>query len=275
MGILGKISEQKLVNYYKEGAMRPIIIANWKMNTTLSDATVLTQYLKNNLENSQAEVVLCPPFVWLYPMCEILDKGTRNIHLGAQNMFYEDKGAFTGEISPLMLKSLVKYLIIGHSERRRYLHESLSDIAKKVKIAIKNDLKVILCIGENKRTSLTKPNFDQIFDQMNDILKNISKKEMENIILVYEPVWAISTNVGGEPATGLYANMVISKMREKIVRKYGSEVAHHTKFLYGGSVNAGNADEFLHQKEINGVLVGAASLRAKDFLKICEIASNR
>lgn len=250
--------------------MKSLVVANWKMNTSLSDATVLTEYLKNNLEDSQAEVVLCPPFVWLYPMLELLDKGKKNIHLGGQNVFYEKYGAYTGEISPLMLKSLAKYTIIGHSERRKYLHESLSDIAKKVKIAVKNDLKVILCIGENKRASLAKPNFDQIFDQMNEILKNISKKEMENIVLVYEPVWAISTNVGGEPATGLYANMVIEKMRGKIARRYGSEIAHHVRILYGGSVNVSNASEFLNQKEINGVLVGAASLKAKDFLSICK-----
>ncbi|EKD56688.1 MAG: hypothetical protein ACD_58C00120G0011 [uncultured bacterium] len=255
--------------------MKPLVVANWKMNTSLSDAIVLTQYLKNNFEDSQSEVVLCPPFVWLYPMQEILEKRAKNIHLGAQNIFYEEKGAYTGEVSPVMIKSLANYVIVGHCERKKYLHESFLEVAKKVKVAVKNDLRVILCIGENKKTNLTKPNFDQIFDQMNEILRSINKKEMENIILVYEPVWAISTNVGGEPASGIYANMVVEKMREKITRKYGSEIAHHTRILYGGSVNASNAQEFLHQKEINGVLVGASSLKAREFIKICNIAASK
>lgn len=254
--------------------MRSLVVANWKMNTNLSDAIVLTEYLKNNLRDSRAEVVLCPPFLWLYPMSEILEKGPKNLRLGAQNVFYEEKGAYTGEISPIMLKSLVDFVIIGHSERRKLLAESFAMVSKKVKTAVENNLYVLLCIGENKRTSLSKPNFEQIFDQMSEILKNISKSEMEKISIVYEPVWAISTSKDGEPATGVYANLVIEKIRQKLARKYGLEIAHHTRILYGGSVNAANAEEFLHQKEVNGVLVGAASLKAKEFLKICEVADS-
>lgn len=255
--------------------MRSLVVANWKMNTSLSDAIVLTEYLKNNLEDCGAEVVLCPPFVWLYPMSEILTKGPKNLHLGGQNVYFEDDGAYTGEISSTMLKSLANFVIIGHSERKKFLNESYKMINKKVKVAVKNGLNVLLCIGENKMTNGLKLNFDQILDQLDEVLKNITKHEIEKIHLVYEPIWAISTSKNSQAATGIYANLVIEKIRQKLARKFGSEIAHHAKILYGGSVNSTNAKEFLYQKEINGVLVGAASLKAKEFLNICKIAESK
>lgn len=260
--------------------MRPLIVANWKMNTTLSDAIVLVNYIKNGFDFSNIEVVLCPPFLWLIPALEIIEKAPKNLSLGAQNVFYEDEGAFTGEISPKMLKGLTEYVIVGHSERR-VGGESIEIVNKKVKHVIKNDLKVVLCVGESKKMLLEKRLYgrptgvdlkNQIFIDILDLLDGVSQEGMNNVVIAYEPLWAIGT---GDPATGAYAAAVISGLREVLSQKYSKNVVSDIRILYGGSVTPANAAEFLHQPEIDGLLVGGASLKAKDFLNICQIANSR
>jgi len=257
------------------------VIANWKMNTTLADATVLTTAVKNQAERLDIDIVLCPPFVWLYPMAEMLERSPKNLHLGAQNMWFADKGAMTGEISPLMIKNLAKYVILGHSERRSYFAETNELINDKIKSALKNGLKPIICVGEHKKMQEEKRGRGRpvrvnlksdIISQLKEALHGVDKDEVEKIIIAYEPIWAIGT---GDPATGAYANEIISNLRDVVQKKYGRSIAERIKILYGGSVDEDNIKEFLYQPEIDGVLVGGASLKAKEFIKICREAGGK
>ena len=264
---------------------RPLVIANWKMNTDLASASILATAIKNGVhEYDRVEVVLCPPFVWLVPVAEALGKVFGKIKLGAQNMFSENKGAYTGEISPVMLKKLVKYVILGHSERRKYLGEGVELINKKIKMAIEVGLYPIACVGEEKKEKLEKDEFDreneinnksEIIKELSRLLNGISAFEMENVVLAYEPVWAISTSSNPEVATGAYAAAVITGIRKELSQMYNKKVAVETRILYGGSVDAKNAAEFLHQPEIDGVLVGGASLKVREFVGICQEASHK
>jgi len=258
-----------------------IIIGNWKMNTTLADAVVLATGIKKGTENVDGvEIVLCPPSVWLVPVQEALGKSfNKKIALGAQNIFWEDEGAYTGEISPKMIKNICKYAIIGHSERRRYLFEDNIIVNKKVHGALLNNLTAVLCIGEhNKLTDekkgrgrpTKKDKFNNIFYQLEKSLLGITKKMMQNVIIAYEPIWAIGT---GKPATGIYAVKMIFMIRERIAKIYDWKTASSVKILYGGSVTSDNILEFTGQPEINGVLAGGASLKAKEFVKMCQLAA--
>lgn len=265
---------------------RPLIIANWKMNTSLSDAIILATTVKNAVSNIDAEIVLCPPFVWLYPLAEALEKAPSNLKLGAQNMWFTEKGPITGEISPLMVKSLAKYVILGHSERRLHFCETNELINDKLLTALKHDLKPVLCVGELKKSDAQKrgrgrPTFSDVkfdlFYQLEKALKGIDKDEIEKIIICYEPVWAISkgTAESRNPASGSYANSIIAKIREAVAKKYGQNSAERINVVYGGSVDEDNIKEFIYQPEIDGVLVGGASLKAKEFVKICQEAAGR
>lgn len=262
---------------------RPLIIGNWKMNTTLADATVITTSVKNNVANLDIDVVLCPPFVWLYPMAEILEKSPKNIFLGAQNMWFAEKGAMTGEISPLMLKGLVKYVILGHSERRSHFQEKDDLINDKIHAAFENGLTPIVCVGEHEKITSEKskkgrgrpPHLEvksDIYRQLKSALEGISRENAEKLIVAYEPVWAIGT---GNAASGAYASEVISKLREIFAKKYGQALSERVRILYGGSVDADNIKEFIYQPEIDGILTGGASLKAKEFIKICKEAAGR
>ena len=256
--------------------MKPIIIANWKMNTTLAEAVVLTNYIKHSFSHHQyaVEVVLAPPFLWLYPISELLENNPGNIKLAAQNAFYENKGAFTGEISPMMLKGLVSYILIGHSERRKHFAEGPELITKKIKETIRNGIKAVVCIGEEKKMKLEKRRFGKptgldwdhpMFRDFDKVFDQITKVEMDKVLIAYEPLWAIGS---GEAATGAYAANIILAIREKLAKKYGGEIAKHTRILYGGSVGSKNIAEFMHQSEIDGALVGGASLKAQEFVSI-------
>ena len=261
---------------------RPLIVANWKMNTNLADATVLTTQIKNAVEDLDSiEVVLCPPFVWLVPMAEILEHAPANISLGAQNMWFADKGAMTGEISPLMLKGLVKYVILGHSERRRHFFESDELINDKIQAAFYHGMTPIVCVGELKKMHQEKRGRGRpsqvevrsdVIHQLEHALKGVNQENAEKLIISYEPIWAIGT---GNPATGAYAASVISRLREIVGEKYGQGVSERVRILYGGSVDAKNITEFIYQPEIDGALVGGASLQAKEFIKICREAAGR
>jgi len=259
------------------------------MNTSLSDAVVLANSIKNAISELDAEIVLCPPFVWLYPVLEELEKRPKNLHLGAQNMWFTSSGPMTGEVSPMMLKSLVKYVIIGHSERRKNFNETNDLINDKVQAALENGLKPLLCIGELKkmpefedqkrgrgRPNKNEKKFD-IITQLLAGLNGVGKDDVENVIICYEPVWAISkgTAASRNAADGAYANAVAEKIREALARKYDEHTAERIMIIYGGSVDEDNIQEFIYQPEINGVLVGGASLNAREFIKICREAAGR
>lgn len=258
---------------------KSLIIANWKMNTDLADATVLTTSIKNAVAGLDVEIVLCPPFVWLYPMSEILSSGgaLKNLHLGAQNMWFTNYGAITGEVSPLMIKKMAKYVIIGHSERRKNLFETNELINDKVTAALEASLVPIVCVGEVKKQNLnrgkgrpTKPDLDSdIVKQLQLALNGIPARLAEKVVVAYEPVWAISTSGKGEPATGAYAAEMITRLRDVFAKKYNRLLAERVKILYGGSVDEDNVLEYVKQPEIDGILVGGASLRSKEFIKIC------
>lgn len=259
---------------------KPLIIANWKMNTTLADATVLTTSIKNAITDLDINVVLCPPFTWLYPMAEILERSPKNIELGAQNMWFTEKGAMTGEISPLMVKTLAKYVILGHSERRSHFHEDNSLVNDKVHSALEHKLIPIVCVGENKKMGEEKhagrptqrSSESNITNQLKGSLKKISRNDIDDVIIAYEPVWAIGT---GNAATGAYAAGIVADLRKVIADMFGKLTSERIRILYGGSVTEENVREFIYQPEIDGVLAGGASLRASEFIKICREAAGR
>ncbi|HEY83044.1 MAG TPA: triose-phosphate isomerase [Dehalococcoidia bacterium] len=240
----------------------PFIAGNWKMNTTVGEAIRLVQAMREELDKvSHVDKVLCPPFVSLAPLKELL-KGS-SIKLGAQNLYFAEKGAYTGEISPLMLADLCEFVIIGHSERRQYFHETGEVVNKKVLAALKAGLKPILCIGEKLEENEASRTEEVITEQLNSSLAEV--KDLAGLVIAYEPVWAIGT---GRAATGEQANETIAFIRQNIAKRYGEKRAQEVRILYGGSVTAANAAEFMHQPEIDGALVGGASLKATEFLSI-------
>lgn len=267
---------------------RPLVIANWKMNTSLADASILASQIKSVADQLEVDIVLCPPFVWLYPVAEIIYPSNgfkpKNLKLGAQNMWFLPKGPITGEVSPAMLKGLAEYVLVGHSERRFYFHETDALINDKLKAALEFGLKPVLCVGELKKNSSEKSGRKRsatgemdIVKQLEEAIYGVEKEDIEKVVLVYEPVWAISlgTAASRNAADGGYANFMIEKLREVLSKKYGRAVAERVKILYGGSVDEDNVKEFIYQPEIDGVLVGGASLKYKEFIKICREAVGR
>ena len=240
----------------------PMIAGNWKMNTTVSEAMKLVQEMKPDLNAiANVEKVVCPPFISLVPVQDLI-RGS-SIKLGAQNLYFEEKGAYTGEISPLMLANVCEYVIIGHSERRQYFHETGELISKKVLAAIKNNLKPILCVGENLSEYEAGKTREVVTEQINSSLAGVTRGD--TITIAYEPVWAIGT---GKAATGAQANDTIRLIRSLIAEKYTPETAQNMRILYGGSVTAANIAEFVGQTDIDGGLVGGASLKAQEFIGI-------
>jgi len=236
--------------------MKTLIIANWKLNpSTQKEAKKLFELVKNGIKKAKnVEVIICPPFVYL-----ALLKG---LTLGAQNVFYKEKGAFTGEVSPLMLKDLgVKYVIIGHLEARKYFNETDEIINKKIKSVLLVRLKPIFCVGENEREEKQ----NTLEKQITEGLKNISINQAKNIIIAYEPVFAIGTGRNCSIDETMNSILFIKKI---ISNLYNRELANKIKILYGGSVNSKNSGLYLREAGINGLLVGGASLDANDFIKI-------
>jgi triosephosphate isomerase len=240
----------------------PLIAGNWKMNTTLSEAIALVKKMRPGLERIEGvEKVICPPFVSLAAIKELL-KGS-SIKLGAQNIYFEEKGAYTGEISPLMLAELCQFVIVGHSERRHYFRETEEIIDKKVKAALKVGLKPILCIGETLEENEARKTEEVLIKQLSSPSARIYY--LGGLVLAYEPVWAIGT---GRAASGKQANDTIGFIRQFVSKQCGKEIAQGVRILYGGSVTAGNIAEFISQPEIDGALVGGASIKADEFLGI-------
>jgi triosephosphate isomerase len=236
----------------------PLIAGNWKMNTTLGEAIALVKAMRPGLEVIEGvEKVICPPFVSLAALKELL-KGSA-IKLGAQNMYFEEKGAYTGEISPLMLEELCEFVILGHSERRHYFKETGGIIEKKLNAALKVGLKPILCIGETLEENEAGKTEAVLKKQLS------SARIYSGLVLAYEPVWAIGT---GRAASGKQANDTIGFIRRQVSEQHSGEIARGVRILYGGSVNSANIAEFINQPEIDGALVGGASIKADEFIDI-------
>jgi len=240
----------------------PLIVGNWKMNTTVKEAVELVRDMLDGLDRIKGvEKVLCPPFISLAAIGEML-KGS-SIQLGAQNTHFATKGAFTGEISPLMLREWCQFVILGHSERRWYFGETDEIVNKKIKAALENRLKPIICVGEKLEEQEAGRTEEVIGRQINQGLNNI--QPTRNIVIAYEPVWAIGT---GKAASGQQAAATIKFIRNTLAKLWSEDVAQDLRILYGGSVTSNNVAEFISQSDIDGALVGGASLRAEEFLSI-------
>jgi triosephosphate isomerase len=245
----------------------PMIAGNWKMNTTVAEATALVREMLPELDRiDSVDRVVCPPFVSLAAVKELL-KGS-SVKLGAQNLYFEEKGAYTGEISPLMLAELCQLVIIGHSERRQYFSETVELVDKKVQAALKVGLKPILCIGETLKENESGQTEAVLTKQLS---LTSGQAYSAGLVLAYEPIWAIGT---GKAATGEQANRTIGFIRQHIAKQHSPETAQAVRILYGGSVTAANIAEFIEQPEIDGALVGGASLKAGEFLSIVKQTSS-
>jgi triosephosphate isomerase (TIM) len=240
----------------------PFIAANWKMNTDVSDALALVEKMLSSLDKiTGIDKVICPPYISLFSLKEFIKK--TSLKLGAQNMYFQEKGAFTGEISPLMLKNLVEFVILGHSERRQYFFETDDIINKKIKAAIEHKLTPIFCIGENQEEKTSGLTDKVLTRQLTDGLKDINP--LKSMVIAYEPVWAIGT---GNAATGREASNTIRTIRDIVGKLWNKETASDIRILYGGSVASGNIAEFMGESEIDGALIGGAGLKADEFISI-------
>jgi triosephosphate isomerase len=247
---------------------KPLIAGNWKMNTNLEEAENLVSSMLAELNSIEGvEKVLCPPFISLAAIRELI-KGT-SIMLGAQNMYFENKGAYTGEIAPLMLVDLCDFVILGHSERRQYFAETDEIINKKVNKALESGFRPILCVGESLEDNEAGRTEQKITRQVNAGLAGISPTSQ--LVMAYEPIWAIGT---GRAATGKQANSTINLIRSILTNIWNKETANAVRILYGGSVTGNNIAEFIVEADIDGALVGGASLKANEFVSIVRQAAN-
>jgi len=242
----------------------PFIAGNWKMNTTVAEAEKLVLEMLDKLDRIKGvEKVLCPPFVSLVAINMMLQGSS--IKLGAQNMYFETKGAYTGEISPVMLSELCEFVILGHSERRGYFGETDEIVNKKVKTALANELNPILCVGERLAENEAGKTEDVVNRQVTAALNGI--EPVRDLVIAYEPVWAIGT---GKAASSVQAAATIQSIRDVVAKLWNKSIAQDLRILYGGSVTSANITEFISHPEIDGALVGGASLKAEEFVSIVE-----
>jgi triosephosphate isomerase len=248
----------------------PIVAGNWKMNKTVEEARLLVFDMSRKLGGIEGvEKVLCPPFPALLAVSALL-KGT-DIGLGAQNMHWEEKGAFTGEVAPNMVAEFCQYIIIGHSERRAYFGETDETVNKKVHAALAHDLTPIICVGESLEENESGRTGEVVRRQISRGLADVDPAKAAGLIIAYEPIWAIGT---GRASSGENANAVLADhIRPALADLFGAETAQAIRIQYGGSVTGANADEFFGQPEIDGALVGGASLKVDDFVAIARAAS--
>ena len=247
------------------------IIGNWKMNFTVGESSLFLHKLQTKIHASRnIQVVVAPSLMALQPLSLQVDR--RKIKLSAQNFYHKDFGAFTGEVSINQLRNLVDYSIIGHSERRHIFGETDKDISLKVAAALRNGITPILCIGETAEERKNGETADIIRDQLLGGLKEVSKEEIKDVIIAYEPVWAISSTKNAVPATPDKIQEVIDLIRKTLKSTFGKEVEEEISVLYGGSVKTTNAAAYLGIEGVNGLLIGGASLIASDFLDIIETA---
>ncbi|MEE4116826.1 MAG: triose-phosphate isomerase [Marinilabiliaceae bacterium] len=246
---------------------KKIVAGNWKMNLTLEEGIDLAKSLNTKLSDNKppdVDVIICTPFTHIYPLTQLIDKTL--LHTGAQNCSDKESGAYTGEISAAMIKSAgAAYVIIGHSERRAYFKENNELLNAKVKSALGKELKVIFCIGESLEQRQSAKHFDVVKDQLENGIFDLDVKDFSDVIIAYEPVWAIGTGV---TASSDQAQEMHAYIRSLIAANYDKQLADNTTILYGGSCNAGNAAELFSMKDVDGGLIGGASLKADDFISI-------
>ncbi len=243
---------------------RKVIAGNWKMNMLPNEAIAFIEALAPLVKDTQNEVILCVPYTDLF--YSLLTAQGTNIKIGAQNMHFEESGAYTGEVSGKMLKSIgVEYVIIGHSERRQYFAETDETVNKKIKAALRNELKPIVCVGETLEQRESGKTEEIITTQTRLALEGLTQEQLNSVIIAYEPIWAIGT---GKTATSEDANNSIKAIRNEIAKLYGNDVADEIIIQYGGSVKSSNAKELFTTSDIDGGLVGGSSLKADEFSKI-------
>ena len=240
----------------------PMIAGNWKMNTTVTEAVELVDAMCPEIDKlTGVDKLICPPFISLLVVREII--GDSSLRLGAQNLYFEGNGAFTGEISPLMLVGVCEFVIIGHSERRQYFADTGETVSKKIQAATAVGLKPILCVGEKLKENESGRTEEVLTEQLQSSLAGVERSE--DLIVAYEPVWAIGT---GKAATAEQANQTMGFVRQNIARLYDDELADQMRILYGGSMNPDNVAELIRQPEIDGGLIGGASLKAEQFVSM-------
>ncbi|MCS7220195.1 MAG: triose-phosphate isomerase [Anaerolineae bacterium] len=249
---------------------KPIIAGNWKMHKTVTEAECLVREMRDQLTAvPSVEKVLCPPFIAIDRIAGLL-QGT-DVSLGAQNMHWEDQGAFTGEVSPLMLKGLCRYVILGHSERRTYFGETDEIVNRKAKAALRHGLIPIICVGETEAQHDAGETEAVVRGQVQAALSGLTADQVAGLVIAYEPVWAIGT---GRAATAEQAQAVIGGVvRMTIARLYDQDTAQRVRIQYGGSTNSKNIGEIVSQPDIDGALVGGASLRADEFVAMVRITA--
>ncbi|HOU43746.1 MAG TPA: triose-phosphate isomerase [Anaerolineaceae bacterium] len=249
---------------------KPFVAGNWKMNKLAGQAKILVEEMLPGLQSVPAvESVLCPPFLSLMLVSELV--ANTDIGVGAQNLFWETSGAYTGEVSPEMVREFCDYVILGHSERRAYFGETDQTLNKRVLAALKVGLTPIVCVGETLSENEAGLTADVIHRQVVEGLANLTAEQGEKLVVAYEPVWAIGT---GRAASGPVANAVLADIiRPTLADLFGDEIAQGIRILYGGSVTSANAAEFFGQPEIDGALVGGASLKPVDFVAIVQAAA--
>jgi triosephosphate isomerase len=249
---------------------RTLIVGNWKMNLNVHEASLHVKRLNDNIQiHRDIEVVLAPSLLALQPVSREIDR--RKFKLAAQNAYFKDEGAFTGEVSFTMIRELVDYVIIGHSERRIYFSESLETVRDKVQAAVRNGIAPILCVGETQHERAAGETKRVIHDQVVTALSNLTAEEVEKVVIAYEPVWAIST-FGGQLAKPDEVKKVISQIRYQVGELYGSQVADDMRVIYGGSVDDQTAKGYLEIEGVDGCLPGSASLNYHKFAGIVEAA---
>ena len=248
----------------------PIVAGNWKMNRTIAEARdLVSKLLAPLMDITDVDRVLCPPFTSLFVVSSMLDGS--DIGLGAQNLHWEEKGAFTGEVAPGMVKELCQYVIIGHSERRTYFGETDETVNKKLHAALRHDVTPIVCVGETLEEYESGRTSEVVLRQINLGFAGVDPAVASRIVLAYEPVWAIGT---GKASSGENANQVHAQViRPELTELFGEETAQVIRIQYGGSVTAANASEFFSQSDIDGALVGGASLKADEFVAIVKAAA--
>ena len=247
---------------------RKLIIANWKMHLNVHQASLLVHSLAEKVKaHNNVEMVLCPSLLTIQSMS--LQVSRRQFKLGAQNCYWRDEGAFTGEVSATMLRGVADYVLVGHSERRHIFRENDKDIRQKVQAVLRNGMKPVLCVGETARERADGETLQVLHDQVVNGLANVTSDEVENVVIAYEPVWAIGS---GDPVSPADLQRAAKSIRRQIEALYGKKSAEAVRILYGGSVTSENTDGLLAQKEIDGLLVSGASLKADEFASIVEKA---
>ncbi|MDD5750551.1 MAG: triose-phosphate isomerase [Candidatus Pacebacteria bacterium] len=249
--------------------MKKLIIANWKMNpSTLREARRMFLALKAGVKSNKSEVVVCPPFVYLAAATEVFKSG--KIRLGAQDCFWAENGPYTGEVSASMLKSIgVKYVILGHSEKRA-MGENSETVGKKIKAVLKSNLTPVVCVGETAEQKQKGDAFAALEEQAETIFGGLSGQQIKNIVMAYEPVWAISTAANSRSCPPDEALTAILFLRKLLAKTAGPKAGQTLPVLYGGSVDESNADDYLRNEAVSGLLAGGVSLNVKKFLKISQ-----